>query len=93
MFFIVEGTDEIKQWLKKSYKIDLDQDYEDVQYLKNSVFSSLYPDAKKYLSKSTVYKYKNYINRCGNNRKRIIKQAVLCLGKAVFNSKRKSEDL
>ena len=82
---------QVKDWLKKKYEIDLDRNYDDVQELKNTVFSKLYSDAKKYLTNSTVGHYKKMINSCGNNKKKMIKAAIEGMGKAVYKKIQKEK--
>lgn len=84
MLIVLENVVDTNKWLKEKYKIDLEQEYEDIQDLKNQVFGSLYQDAKKYLSSSTVSNYRRKIVKCGNNRRRMMKNTVVSLGRAIY---------
>lgn len=90
MHFIIENREETLEFLKK-YEIDMDKDFDDVQELKNQVLGKLYTDAKTCLSSATIGKYKRVINSCGNNRKKMIKSAVLSFGNAVRKGMMKTE--
>ena len=86
MLLYLEGYDDINNFLKSSYKIDLEEDYSDVQELKNKVFGQMWSDAKA-MKLSTMNMYKNKINLCGNNKKRRLKQYVASFGKALMRKK------
>ena len=84
MIIVLEDLDVIKNFLNQKYQINLDRDYGDVQELKNKVFSSFYRDAKKYLSSSSISKHRRIITQCGNNKRKMIKSAVLHLANALY---------
>ncbi|MGA2436051.1 MAG: hypothetical protein ABSG25_12270 [Bryobacteraceae bacterium] len=84
MLFILESIDDTKKYLKDVHKINIDEEYEDIHQLKAKIFnSSLYKSAKENLSYDTLSKYRRYINKSGNNRKKFIKNAIISLGRAV----------
>lgn len=88
MILILENKDNISTWIRNNYFIDLEEEYSDVQILKNKVFTSeLYHDAKRHLSPGTFGKYKSFISSCGNNRKKMIKNGILSFGRALYNKK------
>jgi hypothetical protein len=82
-----EDKHDIQGWLKDTYSIDITEEVDDVQFLKNKTFDNLYRDAKECLHPGTVSHYRRLITQCGNNRKKYIKQAIMSLGKAVYKKR------
>jgi predicted glutamine amidotransferase len=81
------SLENMHEWLEKEYGVDLNKDYDDVQHLKNGVFTKLYEDAKKYLSNGTVSRYRRAILMSGNNRHKMIRNSVLSLGRAIYKKR------
>jgi len=85
MLLKLESSNDIQKWLKMKYFLNLEEEHLDIQHFKNKIFSSsLYEDAKKYLSYGTVSRYRKIINSCGNNRRRTLNRILLSLGNSVY---------
>ena len=91
MGLIIEGTDEVKLFVKNEFDIDLDIEIDNVDNFKFGVLPKLINYAKDIgLSDFTIRKYKNNINGCDNRSRQKVKNHTFKFSKSIYNRKMKN---
>ncbi|MGE5863221.1 MAG: hypothetical protein ACM31H_05560 [Nitrososphaerales archaeon] len=92
MIFILENNDKVKEFLKKEFKFNIEEDIANVDDFKFKVFPNMLNSAKEILGYSTCRNYRNAIDNLDNRHTQRIKNVVMSFGSAMYKKYNKDND-